>query len=351
MALELMEDAVAVQTKPAAPPPATMLQLLFGKHITYALSAIARLSVPDHMGEEPTPVEALAAKVDAQVPALYRVMRTLAGVGVFEETPGKCFRLTAVGELLRTDAPGSFRAFAIQLGDPWSTRSWEHFTNTIKSGKDCVTQAFGKHVFELFAEEPEQAENFNRSMTGLSAAMIGPILGGYDFSGIRRLADIGGGHGGLLAAILNDYPGMLGVVYDLPEVVSGASGQPHLAACGDRIQFEAGSFFERVPTGFDGYIMKFILHDWSDEHCRTILGRIREQLPADGRVLVIEQVIDPNPELSAAKLLDMEMLALTIGGRERTADEFKDLFSSAGLRLTGVFRTESPVCILEARAA
>jgi hypothetical protein len=142
---------------------------------------------------------------------------------------------------------------------------------------------------------------------------------------------------------------MQGVVYDLPEVVAAASGPPPLAASGDRLQFEAGSFFDRVPEGCDGYVMKFILHDWSDEFCRTILQRIREQLPAGGRVLVIEQVVESQPDLTPAKLLDIEMLALTVGGRERTAIEFGELFASAGLELTGVFRTENPVCVLEAR--
>jgi hypothetical protein len=142
---------------------------------------------------------------------------------------------------------------------------------------------------------------------------------------------------------------MTGVVYDLPEVVAGARGQEHLAALGERMRFEAGSFFERVPAGCDAYMMKFILHDWSDEHCRTILQRVREQLPTDGRVLAIEQIVMPTAELSFAKLLDLEMLALTVGGRERTQAEFEALFSSAGLRMTRVVTTESPVCILEAR--
>jgi hypothetical protein len=142
---------------------------------------------------------------------------------------------------------------------------------------------------------------------------------------------------------------MTGVVYDLPEVVAGARGQEHVARCGQRLQLEAGSFFERVPSGCDAYIMKFILHDWSDEHCRTILQRIRQQLPPHGRVLVIEQIVAPGADLSFAKLLDLEMLALTIGGRERTHAEFEGLFSSAGLELARVVPTESPVSILEAR--
>ncbi|HEY7212299.1 MAG TPA: methyltransferase [Bryobacteraceae bacterium] len=351
MLLEMTENSAPSATAPVAPPPVVLLQLLFGKHITYSLSALARLGVADHMSDVPADVETLAAKVGAQPAALYRVMRMLASVGAFEETSGKCFRLTEAGALLRTDAPGSFRYLAIQLGDPWSTRCWERFTDTLRTGTDAVTLTFGKNVFDLFAEEPEQAEHFNRSMTGLSAFMTEPILRAYDFSTINRLADVGGGHGRLLAAVLDKNPRMNGVVYDLPEVVAGAPGQPHLAKCADRIRFESGSFFERVPSGCDAYMLKFILHDWSDEHCKTILQCIRQQLPPDGRVLVIDQIINSDAAPSPVKLLDIEMLALTVGGRERTAQEFRELFAAAGLKLVNVFRTESPVCVLEARPA
>ncbi|MFL6350956.1 MAG: methyltransferase [Bryobacteraceae bacterium] len=349
MLLEKKNPAVA--TEPETPPAsAALLQLLFGKHITYSLSAVARLGVPDHMSGAPVPVDELATKTGAHSPSLYRVMRTLASVGVFQEFPGKRFSLTPVGQLLQTDAPGSLRYLAIQLGDRWSVRAWEHFTDTIRTGEDSVTKAFGKNVFQLFAEEPEQAETFNRSMTNLSAAMLEPIVNAYDFSSINRLADVGGGRGMLLASVLTRYPQMRGVVYDLKEVVTGAIGEPHFSTCKERVELEAGSFFDRVPSGCDAYIMKFILHDWSDEHCRKILNLIRKELPQNGRVLVCEQVMTAGPEPVPAKLSDIEMLAMTVGGKERTEAEFSQLFASAGLRLLQVTQTESPVCVLEARA-
>jgi hypothetical protein len=346
------KNASSVATEPQAPPPQTaMLQLLFGKHITYSVSAIARLGVADQMGALPIRVDQLAVRVGAHAGSLYRVMRTLACVGVFEELPEKRFSLTDVGKLLKTDAPGSLRYFAIQLGDQWSTRPWEHFTDTVRTGEDAVNKAFGKNVFELLADEPEQWEVFNRSMTNLSAAMVEPIVAAYDFSSIDRLADVGGGHGMLLSSILKRYPQMHGVVYDLPEVVSGAIEKPHFAGCHDRVEIEAGNFFERVPTGCDAYIMKFILHDWSDDHCRKILSLMRRELPEHGRVLICEQVVADGPAPVPAKFTDIEMLALTVGGKERTAAEFGELFSSAGFKLTRVIETQSPVCVLEARVA
>ncbi len=349
MLLQQTEGLTTMKPEDQIPPHLSIVQLLFGKHVAYSVSAMAYLGVADHMGDDPVPVESLARKVGARADALYRVMRVLAAAGVVEQRSDRSFQLTPVGKTLRSDAPVCMRHTAMQMGDPWSTRPWEHFTDTIRTGVDGVTRAFGKNAFELLADEPEQAEHFNQSMSGYSAAMMEAILAGYDFGSIRRLADVGGGHGKLLSAILSRNPEMTGVVYDLPEVIAGAYGQEHLSRCADRISFEAGSFFERVPGGCDAHMMKFIIHDWSDEHCTTILRRIRQQLPADGRLLVIEQVVTSTPDLSFAKLVDLEMLALTVGGRERTEAEFAELFASAGLALTGVFPTHSPVCILEAR--
>lgn len=351
MSLQAVNDSASTNNATAVPPFARLVELLFGKHIAYSVSAVAHLGVADHMGDYPVNVKTLARKVGAQPTALYRVLRALGGAGVFEETAEGSFRLTPVGELLKSDIPGSMRYTAMQMGDPWSVRPWEHFADTIRTGIDGVTQAYGKNVFEVLAEEPEWADHFNRSMSAYSGAMTDAMFEAYDFTSIHRLADVGGGHGKLLAAILSRHSRMTGVVYDLPEVVAGAVENEHVLACGERLSFEAGSFFERVPTGCDAYLMKFILHDWSDEHCKTILKCIREQLPPHGRVLVVEQIIASSPELSMTKLLDLEMLALTVGGRERTEAEFAELFASAGLNLTGVFRTATPMCVLEARLA
>jgi len=352
MPLQTVSDSASTNTATAVPPMARLLELLFGKHIAYSVSAVAHLGVADHMGGDyPVDVKTLARKVGAQPVALCRVLHVAAGAGVFEETSEGNFRLTPVGELLKSDIPGSMRYTAMQMGDPWSVRPWEHFADTIRTGIDGVTQAFGKNVFEVLADQPEWADHFNRSMSAYSGAMTDAMLDAYDFASIHRLADVGGGHGKLLAAVLSRYPEMTGVVYDLPEVVAGALDDEHVLACRERLSFEAGSFFERVPSDCDAYLMKFILHDWSDEHCKTILKCIREQLPLHGRVLVVEQIIESSPELSITKLLDLEMLALTVGGRERTEAEFSELFASAGLKLTRVFRTTTPMCVLEARLA
>ena len=328
------------------PPQRVLAQLLFGKQLTASLAAIARLGVADHMASEPVPVDELAAKTNAHAPSLYRVMRMLASLGVFRQD-GRKFALTPVSELLRSDAPTSLRYMAMMLGDEWSIKAYAHMADCIRTGGDGITMAYGKQIFEYFAEHPDQLETFQKAMTNGSVIAAQSVLSAYDFSGVKRLADVGGGHGILIASILKRYPEMRGMLFDLPEVVAGVP-RSRLAECGGRLEVEAGSFFERVPEGCDAYLMKNIIHDWSDEHCRTILRLMRERLPHGGRVLVCELMVPDDPGPAPAKMLDIEMLVITVGGKERTKAEFADLFASAGLKLSRVVETPTPTCVIEA---
>jgi hypothetical protein len=329
------------------PPNMAMMQLLFGKQLTYSLSGVARLGVADHMDGRAMPVEEIAAKTGAHAPSLYRVMRMLAGFGVFKEGPPRHFALTPVGELLKTDAPGSLRYMAMMFGEEFSTRAYEHITECLKTGGDGVSQAYGKQIWEVLAERPGQCETFQRAMTNSTSVAAEAIVEAYDFSDIKRLADVGGGHGLLLAAILRANPGMQGMLFDRPEVV-GNVPRDQFAGCEGRITIEGGSFFERVPDGCDAYIMKHIIHDWSDEHCRTILRLMREKLPKDGRVLICEMVVTGEPGPTPAKMLDIEMLVMTVGGKERTEEEFRELFAACGLRLGRIVPTGRPIAVIEA---
>jgi hypothetical protein len=331
----------------AVNPQILMSQLLFGKQLTYCLSGVAWLGVADHMRSTPMPIETIAAMTGAHAPSLYRVMRALAAMGVFREEPGKRFALTQAGELLKSDASGSVRYFAMMFGDEWTTRAYEHFVECLRTGQDGVSQAYGKHVFDVLADRPDLSDTFQAAMTSGSTMAGKAVTAAYDFSGIERLADVGGGHGALLAAILRRYPGMQGVLFDREEIVAGVP-EDQFAGCEGRIEIEGGSFFERVPDGCDAYIMKHIIHDWSDEHCLTILRLMREALPREGRVLLCEMVVTGDPGPTPAKLLDIEMLVMTVGGKERTEEEFRELFAAAGLRLNRIVPTERPICVIEA---
>ena len=331
-------------------PPLVMMQLLFGKQLTYSLSGVARLGVADHMTGKPQPVEKIAAKAGAHAPSLYRVMRMLAGFGVFKEGPQRHFALTPVGGLLKTGVPGSLRYMAMMFGEEFSTRAYEHIAECLRSGGDGVTEAYGKPIWEVLAERPEQCETFQQAMTNSTSVAADAIVEAYDFSGIERLADVGGGHGLLLAAILRANAHVQGVLFDRPEVVEHVPEQ-QFTGCEGRITTEAGSFFERVPDGCDAYLLKHIIHDWSDEHCRTILDLMREKLPKHGRVLVCEMVVSDEPGPTPAKLLDIEMLVMTVGGKERTPEEFRELFASSALRLNRIVATARPISVIEALPA
>ena len=183
-------------------------------------------------------------------------------------------------------------------------------------------------------------------MTGFSAMTGQAVADAYDFSVFKKIVDVGGGHGRLLSAIVTKHPDVRGVVFDRPEVVKDAPAQ--LGSLASQIETAAGDFFEGVPEGADAYIMKHIIHDWDDEHCTTLLTGCRDGMAPGGKVLVVEMVITNEPGAAFGKLLDLEMLVMTTGGRERTESEFAALFDSAGLQVSRIVPTESPVSVIEA---
>jgi hypothetical protein len=338
-------------TPPALPPEAQIMQLLLGRIMSFTMSAVAELGLADHMGAEPTSVEDLAARTSTHAPSLYRVLRMLTSVGVFGEPMPRRFVLTPVGQMLRSDAPNSMRYMAMMFTDPWIVRAYENIVHCLRTGGDGVTKAYGKHAFELFKEIPNQAATFHHAMTNFSAISGKALVEAYDFSRFQRIADVGGGHGIILGNILRATPGLQGVLYDLPEVIAGAAPSGNLAGLEDRLIQQSGSFFEAVPEGCDAYLMKHIIHDWDDERGRRILSLMRDQLKdqPEGRVFLYEMVVPEDDQPSPAKLLDIEMLVATVGGKERTEQEFRELFCSAGLMLERITPTKSPMCLIEAR--
>ncbi len=337
------------------PPDALITQLLFGKTMFFCVSAVARLGIADHISETPRAVEDIARDTATHAPSLYRVLRLLVSVGVFREGPPRHFALTPASQLLQSGHPRSLLDMAVMLADPWVLSSYTRLDQCLRTGTDGVTLEFGKHVFDLFHDIPDQAANFHRAMNSFSSASSAAVLEVADFSGFRRLADCGGGHGMLLSRILEKFTSLHGVLFDLPEVLAGAPAAGHFRDSEDRVDFEAGSFFDRVPEACDAYIMKHIIHDWDDESCRRILSLMRAQLvqaaPSKGRVFLCEMTVAGMQEPSPAKMLDIEMLVLTRGGKERTAAEFTELFESAGLKLVSITPTHSPVCLIEASVA
>ena len=343
------------QGPPELPPSAIFMQALFGKIVTAALGGMARTGAADHMSLEPDSPPAIAARAGVNADALSRVLRLLASVGIFTQTEDGRYALNPVSALLQRSHPESMRDVAIMMTDPWTMNAYSRFDHSLATGGDAVTAVYGKHAFDVFHDDPAQGENFARAMTGFTTTLIPAVMEVADFSPFRKMADVGGSHGVVLSKILAANPALHGVLFDLPEVIRNAPAAGQFAAFPDRITYESGSFFERVPEGCDAYIMKHIVHDWDDERCRTILSLMRDQLaahaPDHGRVFLIEMVVPPVPDPVPAKFLDIEMLVCTVGGRERSPAEFAALFASAGLQLAGIKQTQSPVCLIEASLA
>ena len=263
-----------------------MRRLVGGFATSIAISTVTELGIPDLLAKGPRSVADLASQVGANEDFLRRVLRYLAGEGVFAEQPGDGFALTPKSEWLRSDVPGSLRPRAVFIGNGASWTAWGKLLSAMRSGRPAFHEAFGETVFDYAARHPEAAASFHRFMADQTASSVKALLGAYDFSGVRQLVDVGGGRGALVAGVLARYPAMHGILFDMPAVVAGAS--PTLAGLGERCQAIGGSFFERVPDGADAYAIKFVLHDWTDVDCLRILRNCRKAMAPGGRVLVIE---------------------------------------------------------------
>ena len=323
-----------------------MGELVTGAWVAQGIATVAQLGVADHIDSEPVAVADLARAVGADEDALYRVLRMLAPAGVFRELHGKRFALTDIGKLLRRDHPDSMRAFAAYNGAPWHWGMWGQLESSVRTGQPA--QADGvRPLFEYLAEHPEASDTFDAAMGDLSNARDISAISGYDFGQFKTVVDVGGGEGRLVRSVLFAFPGLSGILYDLPPVIERARPRIEADGLASRCRMVAGNFFESVPSGAGACMLKQVLHDWQDDKAVQILANCREALPAGGKVLIIEAIVPESEEPSVAKLSDIEMLVIT-GGRERTLREYEDLLERAGLRFLRAYETRSPFTILEA---
>jgi O-methyltransferase/methyltransferase family protein len=339
---------VAEPLAPAVAAAQQIMQLSTGYILSTALHTAVRLKVADLIGAGHTAMRALAEQTTANEDALYRVLRLLASVGVFEEHAPRHFVNTPASSLLRSDVPGSMYPMALWMADPTHFRVYADANHSVSTGQPAIEKTFGVPVFEYFPRNPELSEIFNNAMTAFSAMVIPAVLETYDFSGIGTLVDVAGGHGGVLTGVLQKYSGMRGVLFDLEHVIAGAV--PRIAQLGlaERCRTVSGNFFEAVPEGGDAYIMKHIIHDWDDEQAIAILRNIRRAMNRGGRVILVESIVQPGNQPDFAKIIDLEMLLMP-GGRERTEAEFRALFAAAGLEMTRIVATGAPLSVIEAR--
>ena len=316
----------------------------------------AQLGLADYLKEGAKTSAELSQATDTEADSLYRYLRTLAGLGLLSEGPTKgSFVLTPTGDFLRSDHPQSVRDFVLFAAAEESYRSWGHLLDSLRTGKPSFDTLYGQKYFDYVDGTPAYRHAFDVFMA--QGAFLGraALIAAYDFSSFGRLADIGGGQGAFLAAVLRQNPGLTGVLFDLPPVLQAAQAEWTASGMDDRCAFIGGTFFDSVPPGCDGYVLMRILHDWDDGPALTILQSCRAAMTATSKLLVCDQVlpaiVTTPPPAGTNIYLDLEMLT-HLGGRERTEAEFSALFSKAGLRLSRVINVpEAGLAIVEGVSA
>jgi hypothetical protein len=329
-------------------PQATLWRMTSGCLLSQAIHVATKLGIPDLLKDGPKSSTELAQETNTHAPSLYRLLRALAGSGIFTEDDQDRFELTPLGALLRRDVPGSMAAAGLLFGSNLQWPALGELTYSVQTGKTAFDHHFGMTLWEYYMSQPEEQELFQYAMSSFSAAETHAILQAYDFSAFRTIVDVAGGQGTLLAAILTAYPAMRGTLLELPHVAGQAEMFFKSAGVAERCEVISGNMFEAIPEGCDAYIMKTVLHDWQDEQALALLKKCAAAMPSNARLLVISEVIAPANVPDPSKFMDLNML-VCFGGCERTAAEFETLLAEAGLQSDRIIPTRSPLKIVECR--
>jgi O-methyltransferase/methyltransferase family protein len=327
-----------------------LFELIAGKWISQAIAVAAELGIADILKERPRSAADIAEIAGASEDAVFRLLRALASLGLVSSEPGRRFALTAFGSQLCRDAPASLRGWARFVGHATTWRPWGELAHSVRTGESAFANVFGMSIFDYLGGNASAAEVLNDAMTSDSSRDAAAVVQAYDFSEIRTLVDVGGGHGVLLAALLKANPEMRGILLELPHAVAGAAALLRREGIADRVALVTGDFFDSVPERGDAYLLKHVIHDWDDERAVRILRNCRRVMHAEARLLLVEYVLHPGDAPDLGKFVDLEMLVMTPGGRERTAPEFGDLCAKAGFEVTRIVRTATPKSVIEAAA-
>jgi hypothetical protein len=331
------------------PPKIIISQMVFGFVMSKSIHIVSKLNIADLIHSNgPMTCAVLAKTTGVHEESLYRLLRALCSTGVFSEDAAGKISLTPLSECLREDSPDSVKAMSLSTGNVFY-KAYEELPYSVKTGEAGFQKAIGASPFEYLSNHPEEGKIFDRMMTDVHGGETEPMVNSYDFSVYNTIVDIGGGNGEVISAVLNKNPKSKGILFDLPEVITRSGEVISARGLKDRLQTASGNFFESVVKGGDAYIMRHILHDWSDADAVTILTNCRKAMNPGGKILVVEAVIQPGNEPSPFKLLDLTMLM--IGGKERTARQFEDIFSKAGLKLNRIVPFQHDMSVVEGSAA
>lgn len=321
-----------------------------GFRSTKLLHVAAKLKIADYLSGRPRTAEELAKHVEAHAESLYRVLRALTSLGLLVESPDGRFALTAAGERLRSDAPGSLRNVALLYGDDFTWQAYGNLSYSVRTGLPAFRETHGQDFYEFLDQHPDEGRLFQNAMNDFSVAESKAFLKAYDFAGVGSVVDVGAGGGALLSAILQAHPTIRGVAFDMPSAEAGCQHAFAVAGLGERATFVGGDFFVALPEGHELYVLKSVLHNWDDDAAVRILAVCRAAIPPSGRLLVVERVIADDARGSEAKLFDINMLVM-LGGRERSAVQHNALLTRAGFAPLRMLPTTSPLTVIEAAPA
>ncbi|MVU76190.1 hydroxyneurosporene methyltransferase [Nocardia sp. ET3-3] len=350
-ALTWFRDGLAALHRRLVPGHIALLELSTTGYLTHATCVAAELGLADALAAGPRQPADLAAAVGVNEDALRRLMRLLVSGGVFAQRRDGAYQLTGISQGLRGDADVSLRDLFLLLGSELHRKHWSHLADAVRHGESRWAEVEGMWFWDYAEQHPEAGEIFDRAMTSVGSLATEPLQAAYDFGRFGSIVDIGGGRGSLLIDILQRHPSMRGTIFDLPRVVAGLPEQLLGPGLTGRLTFEEGSFFETAPKGGDAYVLKHIIHDWNDEDAERILRTVRTAMESEARLLIIDIVMPENHRPHPGKVIDLEMLVNTPGGRERTQTEFGNLLSRSGFVLTRVVPTAAPDCVIEAHPA
>jgi hypothetical protein len=314
---------------------------------TRAAAAFARLHGPDKLAYGPLTSTELARAMNVDLDALRRLLRALGPLGIVARSDAERWHLGDVGQLLRSDVPGSLRSLLLIESAPAHYLPWGQCEHSIRTGQPATGPALGGDIWSYYERHADEAREFADAMTGISALSTGAAIAAYDFSQARSVVDVAGSHGAFLSAVLRQVPDARGILFDLPQVIDDAYAPALAADVAARIDKRSGSFFEAVPSGADTYLLKHILHDWNDDDCVRILRVLATAMPKTARLVVVELLLDDH---GPGPYVDLNMLVM-LAGRERSLPEFGELFDRASLRLAKHVSTSSPYVVLEVRHA
>lgn len=329
------------------PPQSAVMHIIAGYWLSRTVYLAAKLKLADAVGDEGGSLDDIAAKSGTRAAELARLMRALASHGFFKREADGRFVQTPLSETLRTGTPGSMRGLAeAELGHDHYV-SWGEAESCLREGGTAFEHVYHTPIWRYYADNPATEALFGEAMSNFTTIANAGILGSYTFKPSRKVIDIGGGYGQFLGSILDQQPEAKGVLFDLPTLINDVEKKGAVARYGDRVETVGGDFFESVPEGGDLYLLKFVLHDWDDEHSVAILKNLRRSMASDGKLAVVEIVLPPHNEPHVGPLIDLNMMVMT-GGNERTEEEYRDLLAKAGFRLDRVVATKSPFSVIEA---